>query len=178
MKENKTCSKCEEEKPATAEFFHKAGKGFRGDCKICVAEYAKQHYQVNSEIIKQQSKEYYYDNQKIIAKRREEERQKRNLNQPACIYQIINNQNGQIYVGETMRGKLRLAKHLTELRGNYHSNPNLQEDFNKFGEEAFEWSIIKELPKDREVLTKEEKLHIDSLIAEGKNLYNIKSLIT
>ena len=93
--------------------------------------------------------------------------------QPACVYQVVNSQNGRIYVGETLQGELRWKSHLRHLRGDYHRNSNLQEDFNKLGEEAFEWSIIKELPKDREVLTKEEKLHIDSLIAEGKSLYNV-----
>jgi len=93
--------------------------------------------------------------------------------QPACVYQIVNNQNGRIYVGETIQGELRWKRHLTALRGGYHPNADLQADFNNFGEEAFEWRIIKELPKDREILAKEEKLHIDKMIAEGKNLYNV-----
>lgn len=150
----KTCSRCGEEKPATTEYFYRHRNGLRAACKVCI----KQHYQANREKILEQQK------QRKQAKRAE---------QPACVYQIVNNQNGRIYVGETIRGELRWKEHLRYLRGGYHENSNLQEDFNKFGEEVFEWSIIKELPKDREVLTKEEKLHIDSLIAEGKSLYNV-----
>ena len=197
----KTCSKCGEEKPVTREYFYrrKTSKyAFRAACKVCIkqyrqanqeakAEYSKQYYQANREAIAEQNKQYYQAtqeerlkqkkqyrqaNREAIAEQNKQYREAKRAEQPACVYQIINNQNGRIYVGETIRGELRWKGHLTCLRGGYHDNSNLQEDFNKFGEEAFEWSIIKELPKDREVLTKEEKLHIDSLIAEGKSLYN------
>jgi group I intron endonuclease len=89
------------------------------------------------------------------------------------IYQIVNSINGKVYVGQTMRGVLRWNQHLRRLRGNRHVNPNLQADFNEFGEDVFEWSIIQELPKDREVLVQEETNTIQRLLAEGKELYNI-----
>ena len=44
---HKTCTKCDEEKPATLEFFRKQkdGKfGLRADCKICQKEYDKNYY--------------------------------------------------------------------------------------------------------------------------------------
>lgn len=188
----KTCSKCGEEKPATTEYFYRHLNGLRPDCKMCKNKYSKQYYQANQEANREAKAEY--DRQRYRANREakaEYNRQYRQANreaiaeqikqyheakkaeQPACVYQIVNNQNGRIYVGETMQGELRWKRHLSNLKGGYHINPNLQEDFNKFGEEAFGWSIIKELPKDRELLTKEEKLHIDSLIAEGKSLYNV-----
>ena len=78
-----------------------------------------------------------------------------------------------MYVGETIRGELRWIDHLRYLRGNYHRNPHLQADFNEFGEDVFEWSIIQELPKDKEVLIQEETNTIQRLLAEGKELYNI-----
>ena len=197
----KTCSKCGEEKPVTREYFYRRKTpkdAFRAACKVCIkqyrqanreakAEYNKKYYQANQEAIAEQDKQRYQANREAILKQKKQYRQanreaKAEYNkkyreakiaeQPACVYQIVNKQNGRIYVGETTQGELRWKSHLTYLRGGYHDNSNLQEDFNKFGEEAFEWSIIKELPKDREVLTKEEKLHIDSLIAEGKSLYN------
>lgn len=198
----KTCSKCGEEKPATAEFFHKHGNGLKAACKICVLEHSKQYYQANREArlerskqyrqankeaiaerdkryyqsnreaIAERNKQYHQANREAIAERHKQRREAKIAEQPACVYQIVNSQNGRIYVGETMRGELRWRDHLSYLRCGNHSNSNLQADFNKFGEEAFEWSTIKELPKDRDVLLKEEKLHINSLIAEGKSLYN------
>ena len=154
----KTCSKCGEEKPMTREYFYKAGKGFRGDCKVCKNKYSNQYYQATQEAILEQHKQY---------------REAKKAEQPACVYQIVNNQNGRIYVGETIRGELRWREHLASLKGGYNDNSNLQADFNKFGEEAFEWSIIKELPKDKQVLLLEEIKTINSFLKEGKNLYNL-----
>ena len=214
----KTCTKCGEEKPATAGFFHRKGKSFRAACKVCRAERKKQYYQANREVIAERNKRYYQANREAIINQHKQSNQTNReaileyyqanreakaeydkqyyqanreakaeyykqyqqakiAEQPACVYQIVNNQNGRIYVGETFRGELRWKKHLTGLKGGYHPNTDLQKDFNKFGEEAFEWSIIKELPKDREILAKEEKLNIHKMIAEGKSLYN-ERLIT
>ena len=184
----KTCSKCGEEKPATTEFFHRNGQYIRRICKVCKKKYNNQHYQANREAIIERSKQHYQANREVkaeynkqyrqanreaVAERKRQYKQAKKAEQPACVYQIVNKQNGRIYVGETTQGELRWSEHLTFLRGGYHGNSNLQADFNKFGEEVFEWSIIKELPKDRDLLEKEEKLHIDSLIAEGKSLYNV-----
>jgi hypothetical protein len=184
MKENKTCSKCGEEKPATVEFFHRHRKGLNSACKVCIAEYQqanrekiaerkKRYGQANREKIAERKKRYGQANRETKAEYDKQSYQTKIAVQPACVYQIVNKQNGRIYVGQTFRGELRWRGHLKSLRGGYHDNPNLQKDFNKFGQEVFDWSIIKELPKDREVLAKEEKLHIDKIIAEGKNLYNI-----
>ena len=102
-----------------------------------------------------------------------EYRAERKAKQPACVYQIVNTANNKIYIGQTTRGELRWKDHLRDLRGNYHDNPNLQADFNKFGEDAFEWSIIKEYPKDRELLESKEEQLIEQYEKEGKQLYNI-----
>jgi hypothetical protein len=118
-------------------------------------------------------KQYYQANREALIERSKQYHEAKVAEQPACVYQIVNNQNGRIYVGETFRGIFRWKEHRKTLRGGYHNNSNLQADFNNFGEEAFEWSIIKELPKDKEILVKEEKLHINKMIAEGKNLYNV-----
>ena len=62
---------------------------------------------------------------------------------------------------------------MTRLRGGYHNNPKLQEDFDKFGEEAFEWEILKEFPKDKETLLLEEARTINKFSKEDKELYNL-----
>ena len=84
----------------------------------------------------------------------------------------MNTVNGKIYIGETMKGELRWKRHIRFLRGNYHSNHKIQADFNKFGEDVFEWSIIKEYPKDRKLLKNKEKQLIEQYEEEGKQLYN------
>lgn len=155
----KTCSKCKETKPFT-EFHKQTDKkdGHRSHCKVCRVEPSSQYNQKNKEAILERKRRY---------------KKERKAKQPGCVYQIVNSINGRVYVGETIIGELRWIKHLSHLRGNYHENPNLQADFNEFGEDVFEWSIIQELPKDREVLVQEETNTIQRLLAEGKELYNV-----
>jgi group I intron endonuclease len=54
------------------------------------------------------------------------------------IYKIVNTINGKAYVGQSQNIKKRIAEHFRLLRANKHSNPRLQNAFNKYGEEAFE----------------------------------------
>ena len=138
-----------------------------------IAERNKQYRQANREAIAEQEKQRYQANREAILEKAKQYRQAKTAEQPACVYPIVNNQNGRIYVGETTRGELRWRDHLTSLKGGRHKNSNLQDDFNKFGEEVFEWSIIKELPKDKQVLLLEEIKTINSFLKEGKNLYNL-----
>ena len=68
----KVCTKCGEELPATAEFFHKNknGKyGLRGDCKNCIKQYKAQYRQENAEEIKQYKAQYYQENAEEIKQR-------------------------------------------------------------------------------------------------------------
>lgn len=61
------------------------------------------------------------------------------------VYVITNTVTGRKYVGSTSRKpKYRFENHLNCLRGNRHSNVELQKDFNKYGEECFEFSILEE----------------------------------
>lgn len=61
----------------------------------------------------------------------------------ACIYQIKNLVNGKLYIGST-KGELRRRKsaHLAKLRYNKHFNSHLQNAWNKYGEENFEFIDI------------------------------------
>ncbi len=119
--------------------------------------------------------EYHQNNKEKILKQTTEYRSQRKAKQPACVYKIVNTVNGKIYIGQTTRGELRWKGHLKDLRNGKTGrwNPNFQEDFNKFGENAFEWSIIEEYPKDREVLLLEEARTIVKYRKEGKDLYNL-----
>ena len=84
----------------------------------------------------------------------------------AYIYQIKCLENDKRYIGYTADFNKRRAKHLSALRRN-HSHCNLlQCDFNKFGEDKFEFSIIKETDN-----SDDEKIIINNLSQGG--LYNV-----
>ena len=196
----KTCRKCGETKPFT-EFYKKssAKDGYQSQCKVCAKKYLQENkeattqrerryreenketiaernqrwYQENKEAVLERTRRYYQKNKEAIRERDRHRREEKKAEQPGCVYQIVNSINARVYVGETIRGELRWIRHLKDLRRNRHQNPNLQADFNEFGEEAFEWSIIQELPKDKEVLEREETNTIERLLAEGKELYNV-----
>lgn len=58
---SKTCTKCGEPYPATAEFFQKrvdAKDGFRSDCKFCVQKRSAEYQKSNKERLSQQHKEW------------------------------------------------------------------------------------------------------------------------
>jgi predicted GIY-YIG superfamily endonuclease len=119
------------------------------------------------------SRTYRAENKEEVNKRQMLRYRKKNDNQPACIYQIINDKNGKIYIGETLRGELRWKQHLKDLRGGYNANRLLQEDFDSFGEEVFRWEILKEFPKDKKILLLEEARTINKFLKEDKELYNL-----
>ena len=199
----KRCNKCGETKPLT-EFYKSRRDGIRYVCKTCDCERLKQYHQENRERILERKKQYhqenrerrlermkqyhqenketiserkkqhYQENKERISERDRQRYQTRKASQPACVYEIINTINNKLYVGQTTRGELRWLEHLTDLRGGYHKNPNLQADFNQYGEDAFEWRMIKEFDtKDEQLLITEESRIMNQYIDEGKSLYNV-----
>ena len=178
----KKCGKCKVEKPLTE--FSKNNKnpdGHQLACKSCNAKY----YAENKEKIAKRDAKYYAENKEEIAKysakyRAENKEEiakyhaRRKAEQPNCVYQIKNLENSKVYIGETTRGVLRWKRHLADLRGNRHRNKLLQADFDKYGEEAFEWSILKEFEDgDKDNLLLEEARTIQQFITEGVELYNL-----
>jgi hypothetical protein len=182
----KKCTKCGIEKPLSEFNKNKLGKyGRRSRCKACQSQYYAQYCAQNKEKIAEYRKEYCAQNKEKIAEYRKEYRAQnkekkaeyltqRKAEEPNCIYQIKNLINNRVYIGETIRGEMRWKEHLCRLRGNYHVNKLLQEDFDKFGEEAFEWTILKEFEsEDKDILLLEEARSIQQHIDEGVELYNL-----
>lgn len=91
------------------------------------------------------------------------------------IYQIENLINGRIYVGRASRFKGRWSTHLSSLRNNKHHNEYLQNDFNKLGEDAFQFEVIEVVKKtSTEVLAEVEQRHIDRVYGLGRqHCYNL-----
>ncbi len=59
------------------------------------------------------------------------------------IYGIHNKLNNKIYIGKTMQSfGDRWDCHRSQLRGGYHDNKHLQNAWNKYGEENFDFQII------------------------------------
>lgn len=58
------------------------------------------------------------------------------------IYYIVNKENGKIYIGQSVNVNKRLNRHKSELRRNVHPNIYFQNSWNKYGEEAFEFSLL------------------------------------
>ena len=57
------------------------------------------------------------------------------------IYRITNCTTGKSYVGITENFKNRKEKHIIELRNNTHHSPKLQNAWNYYGEQDFEWTV-------------------------------------
>lgn len=57
------------------------------------------------------------------------------------IYKIVNKVTGQCYVGQSQRIKKRLKEHFRLLRRGTHTNPHLQNSYNKYGANAFYGAI-------------------------------------
>jgi len=183
----KKCTKCGIEKPLTEFYKDKTRKeGLEYLCKFCSkqrrARYAnstegkkqRAEYRVqNKEKLKQQQVNWYTQNKQKKKQQTAKYIADRKAEQPGCIYQIRNSTNNNTYIGQTIRGELRWKEHLSYLRGNYHENYKLQQDFNEHGEDVFEWSIIKELPKDKDQLLLQEAIEIQERINNGEDLYNL-----
>ena len=74
------------------------------------------------------------------------------------IYEIRCTITNKVYIGSSKQIKKRLAEHKNELRKNKHCNSCLQGVWNKYGENAFEFSCIKNLNKNT---TSEELLVVE-----------------
>lgn len=70
------------------------------------------------------------------------------------IYKIVNLINGYCYVGQSQRVKKRVHEHFRLLKLKKHCNPRLQNAFNKYGRDAFTWSLeaVCEDPADLDVI--------------------------
>ena len=71
------------------------------------------------------------------------------------IYKIINLQNNKFYVGSAVDFTARKRRHWWALRSQRHANKHLQAAWNKYGEEAFKFVIVEELPEGADILAAE-----------------------
>jgi group I intron endonuclease len=103
--------------------------------------------------------------------------------QPMGIYQIKNNVNGKIFIGSSPNLKGKFNSFMFQLKMGSHMNRLLQEDFNKYKEEAFSFEVLDYLPpvedaaynysKDLETL---EELWLEKLQPYDERGYNSKKI--
>lgn len=74
------------------------------------------------------------------------------------VYGIVNNINNMVYVGQTLKSfGDRRDSHWALLRGGYHSTAKMQEDWNTYGEENFEFVVLQESDDGDEIDELESK---------------------
>lgn len=71
------------------------------------------------------------------------------------IYKIINIKNNKFYVGSAVDFTSRKRRHWWALRSQRHPNKHLQSAWNKYGEDAFKFVIVEELPDGSDILAAE-----------------------
>ena len=64
------------------------------------------------------------------------------------IYKITNKINKKVYIGESLDILRRWREHKEELKNNKHDNYKLQQDYNKYGVDSFEFNIVSVLNDD------------------------------
>ena len=69
--------------------------------------------------------------------------------------------NGKSYVGQSKNISRRWKQHRWELNGGYHANKGLQDDWNAYGEDNFEFKVIQKCNKEN--LDDLEIIHIKEL---------------
>ena len=95
-------------------------------------------------------------------------------NKKFSIYAIQCTENKKIYIGRTQQTiKERIIVHLQSLRSGRHTNKELQSDFNKYGENCFEfYELESEIPYEDRFKEKEYMEKYKSY--ESKYGYNTK----
>ena len=89
------------------------------------------------------------------------------------IYKITNKINNKFYVGSTNYFYGRWKSHINDLNGNRHTNRYLQNSFNKYGKDNFEFSIL-EIIDDENNLIIREQYWMDLLNSNNSKIgYNI-----
>lgn len=75
----------------------------------------------------------------------------------ACIYQITNMATGHFYIGSAASFERRSWQHRYDLRRGAHKNPRLQAAWKKYGEEAFVFEVLEQVPDDVDMLVVEDR---------------------
>lgn len=87
----------------------------------------------------------------------------------ACVYIIKNKINGLFYIGSTNNFKRRKQEHFAELKNNTHHSKLMQKDYNCFGLEAFEMSILEECEEVKQREREQYYIDLYDAVTKGYN---------
>lgn len=88
------------------------------------------------------------------------------------VYMIKNKTNNKFYIGSSVDINNRWQHHIKELRKNTHHSSKLQNSWNKYGENNFEFLIIEECKKDN--LIDREQFYLESLLKANSDFKYFK----
>ena len=149
----KTCSRCKEEKLLDC-FSKKTSNpdGLQLWCRPCQSEYYAK---------------YRKTPKGKASKARAQTKFKTKI--PPAIYQIVNKKTGEVYIGQSKIPNKREVEHWTKLKAGNHRNPNLQQAYNRYSRDAFEFQIVEHCEPDQ--LKKRERYWIKHF---GDHCYNVR----
>ncbi len=200
---HKECTKCNTLLELSAENFYKQNttkSGFRASCKKCCDKQTMEKYKKDPQYFKECAKKWKENNperyRKLLNKQREKQKLKRASLSPeelevvreaererimdwkrnkctSGIYTITNKVNGKVYVGESYAIENRWHSHRSALNRKGKCNRQLLSDWETYGEQAFEFKIIKELTNSSKMirLIEEERI-ITEFENSGTTVYN------
>lgn len=90
------------------------------------------------------------------------------------VYKIENVKNGDFYIGGSINIKNRWSGHKSHFRKNIHTNPRMQNVWNKYGESIFEFSILEITKSKKKIIEEREQHYIDEL----NPVYNVRRIVT
>lgn len=76
-------------------------------------------------------------------------------NDKSGIYLITHTASGKVYVGSAINLRLRFIRHRSDLKTNTHFNPLLQRHWNKYGAEAFCFSVLEFVDEKVDLIPRE-----------------------
>jgi len=88
------------------------------------------------------------------------------------IYKIVNTLNGRQYFGSAKRFKQRASEHLNSLQKGTHHNKFLQNDFNKCGENVFEFRVVEVVEGTQDVRLLVEDGYVQKYHDDQEQCYN------
>lgn len=91
------------------------------------------------------------------------------LSRQTCVYAIINNVNGKLYIGSAKDLRRRFWHHKSDLKLGKHASQKLQRAWDKYGENSF--SVVVLMPSLVNELLQYEQMFIDfyDVVKEGYN---------
>ena len=91
------------------------------------------------------------------------------------VYKIENIVNKKLYIGSSNNVYIRLSHHKSMLKGNKHHNKYLQNDWNKYKEDIFIFSLLEKVEDETSLLNREVHWFDFYHLFEENNGYNILS---